>query len=250
MPKRYRQWLFDDNVPKPRTTKFRHERSAKMSSLSSELEHAPPTGDEGPSEAPGEGGSETSGDEDRQSVWESGQVDCGAGSSMDDTNIGAHRSDTPRQQEGSLEWANITESSSTDTSDDDSASMTEDVAKTELDEPLYPGSRITRGESLVLILAHSLRHGATKEATESVLKLLEAHLPEHAALPTSKYLFFKEFLSSHQTMSYHFYCPKCLEYLGSREEEPLRCNTCSVEFDMNTLTKEFSYFLFFILVSK
>ncbi|KAL1414092.1 hypothetical protein MTO96_007730 [Rhipicephalus appendiculatus] len=48
----------------------------------------------------------------------------------------------------------------------------------ELNQPLYPGSRVTVAESLLLVLGHSLRHDASREATESLLNLLNAHLPE------------------------------------------------------------------------
>ncbi|KAH9384337.1 hypothetical protein HPB48_026339 [Haemaphysalis longicornis] len=44
--------------------------------------------------------------------------------------------------------------------------------------PLYPGAKLTRGQSLVMVMAHSLRHHSSKEATESLLRVIEAHLPE------------------------------------------------------------------------
>ncbi|XP_049520158.1 uncharacterized protein LOC125944135 [Dermacentor silvarum] len=65
--------------------------------------------------------------------------------------------------------------------------------KDELDEDLFPGSKVTRAESLLMVMAHSLRHGTSKEATESLLQLLSAHLPEGVAYPTSKYTFFRHF---------------------------------------------------------
>ncbi|XP_037555238.1 uncharacterized protein LOC119431859 [Dermacentor silvarum] len=58
--------------------------------------------------------------------------------------------------------------------------------KDELDENLFPGSKLTKAESLLMVMAHSLRHGCSKEATESLLQLLSAHLPEGVKYPTSK----------------------------------------------------------------
>ncbi|KAK8783547.1 hypothetical protein V5799_010088, partial [Amblyomma americanum] len=117
--------------------------------------------------------------------------------------------------------------------------------RSELDEQLYPGSRLTIGESMVLILGHCLRHNTTKEATESLLKLIEAHVPKEAAIPTSKYIFFKQFTNARESATLHFYCPSCLLYLGERQAQELHCSTCGADFVVDTLKKNESYFLTF-----
>lgn len=77
---------------------------------------------------------------------------------------------------------------------------------------LYPGSQITAGEGRPIIMGHVLRHHESKEATESLLKVIEAHLPESATLPSSKYLFSKEFAGSKAVITQHLYCPGCFSY--------------------------------------
>lgn len=113
----------------------------------------------------------------------------------------------------------------------------------EMSKELYPGSRLTTGESLLLIMGHALRHHASKEATESLLKLIEAHLPENTALPTSRYLFFKEFASSRAVETRHFYCPDCLSYLGKDTGSEMVCEKCSRACDINALAAADSYFV-------
>ncbi|KAH7940936.1 hypothetical protein HPB49_008189 [Dermacentor silvarum] len=76
------------------------------------------------------------------------------------------------------------ESSSLD-EDDGQDERTDQQEQTKMDDPLYPGARISKAESVLLIMAHSLRHSASKEATESVLKLVEAHLPDGTGFPST-----------------------------------------------------------------
>lgn len=104
---------------------------------------------------------------------------------------------------------------------------------------------MTVGESMMLILGHCLRHNATKEATESLLQLIEAHLPKKASIPKSKYLFFRQFTNARESATLHFYCPSCLLYLGESQEQELHCSTCSTCFSVGTLTKDERYFLTF-----
>ncbi|XP_077498938.1 uncharacterized protein LOC144110009 [Amblyomma americanum] len=110
------------------------------------------------------------------------------------------------------------------------------------DQPLYPGSRISVAESLLLIMGHSLRHDSSKAATESLLNLLEAHLPEATLLPTSKYKFFRHFGGSGENRSKHFYCNICLSYIGASEVAQVLCNKCSMQHDVGELLKPSSYF--------
>lgn len=46
-------------------------------------------------------------------------------------------------------------------------------------------------------------------------------------------------------MSYNFFCPNCLSYLGKGVERDFYCEKCHVQLDVNTLSKELSYFLTF-----
>ncbi|XP_075526582.1 uncharacterized protein LOC142558318 [Dermacentor variabilis] len=49
------------------------------------------------------------------------------------------------------------------------------------DEDLFPGAKLTKAESLLMVMAHSLSHGCSKEATENLLQLFSAHLPKGVA---------------------------------------------------------------------
>ncbi|XP_075535137.1 uncharacterized protein LOC142570667 [Dermacentor variabilis] len=62
--------------------------------------------------------------------------------------------------------------------DDDSEPRAGEVSASELEEPLYQDAKLSRSQSLVMVMAHSLRHHSSKEATESLLQLIDAHMPE------------------------------------------------------------------------
>ncbi|KAH7953866.1 hypothetical protein HPB49_013196 [Dermacentor silvarum] len=81
------------------------------------------------------------------------------------------------------------ESSSLD-EDDGQDERTDQQEQTKMDDPLYPGARISKAESVLLIMARSLRHSASKEATESVLKLVEVHLPDGTGFPSTNKIAF------------------------------------------------------------
>ncbi|XP_064469019.1 uncharacterized protein LOC135383534 [Ornithodoros turicata] len=83
----------------------------------------------------------------------------------------------------------------------------------DLDQPLYSGLKLTRRKSLLLILAYSLRHHSSKEATESLLRLVDAHIPDTSTLPLSKYLFYNQFATCTRKHTFHMYCPTCRSYL-------------------------------------
>lgn len=109
-------------------------------------------------------------------------------------------------------------------------------------QELYPGSKITKAESILLIMGHSLRHDVSKEATESLLHLLHAHLPEETVLPCSKHSFFKHFSSPESEKIRHFYCSNCYSYMGATECTTILCEHCSVNHDISALVKSSSYF--------
>lgn len=59
-------------------------------------------------------------------------------------------------------------------------------------DPCSLEPQLTDEESL-LLMAHILRHHNTKEATESLVTLLQFHLPQETLLSAKKYLFEKHF---------------------------------------------------------
>lgn len=114
----------------------------------------------------------------------------------------------------------------------------------DLNEKLYPGCRITRAESLLLIMGHRLRHHATKEATESLLKVIEAHLPQDNDFPLSKYIF-KGFSGSSCTTSLQLYCPSCGSYMGNASctNSDCCCPHCEMSHSTDVLMRSGSYFV-------
>ncbi|XP_077500041.1 uncharacterized protein LOC144110823 [Amblyomma americanum] len=111
-------------------------------------------------------------------------------------------------------------------------------------QPLYPGAQLTKAESILLVMGHSLRHCASKEATESVLKLVEAHLPKGTDFPSTKHTqFFKNFSLSDQKRK-HFYCSACNSYIGELENSALNvsCPYCKKEHCTMTSNAQRCYF--------
>ncbi|XP_037565699.2 uncharacterized protein LOC119445491 [Dermacentor silvarum] len=115
--------------------------------------------------------------------------------------------------------------------------------KDELDENLFPGSKLTKAESLLMVMAHSLRHGCSKEATESLLQLLSAHLPEGVKYPTSKYTFFRHFAGAEKQYAKHFYCSTCSGYIGELPGNDVVCSHCNINHESGSLLKSSSFFL-------
>ena len=58
-----------------------------------------------------------------------------------------------------------------------------------VEETLYPGSNVTKRQSLLLILSFFLRHCLTDAALEDLLLLLNVLLPN--TVPATKYKFYK-----------------------------------------------------------
>lgn len=109
-------------------------------------------------------------------------------------------------------------------------------------QPLFPGAQLTHEESLLLLMAHILRHHNSKEATESLLTILHAHLPQGTELPATKYLFEKYFKKQEQPLETHFYCPTCLAYIGVGGTGEISC-VCGAKHSAKDLLCEGYYFL-------
>lgn len=203
MPKRYPEWMFKDNVPKPRTTQIRHAKQAAqtLDVIQDSIvgQHSVEPGDRVYSELSSD--EETDIRDSCSSSVNNVHINTlrktPYNSSSDDEPSDAFGSTVDNMDSaGSLPEGQRPGGVHSDSSDfltgtgDDEVIPADNCATSELDELLYPGSRLTLGESMMLILGHSLRHHSTKEGTESLLQLIEAHLPKEAAIATSKYLFF------------------------------------------------------------
>ncbi|XP_040070803.2 uncharacterized protein LOC120843478 [Ixodes scapularis] len=152
--------------------------------------------------------------------------------------------------------------SSSEDSSDPSSSDSEDESdaptspnpgsRSELDELLYPAAKLSMAESLLMVMGHSLRHCSSKEATESVLKLIDSHLPKDTKYPTTKYCFFKHFAGSVGRKTRHFYCSSCMGYIGELgpSDGEACCNQCGMKHSENDLVKLLSYFFTLDLASQ
>lgn len=101
-----------------------------------------------------------------------------------------------------------------------------------------------------MVMAHSLRHHSSKEATESLVQLISAHLPEGVPYPTSKYTFFRHFCGAEKEYARHFYCSACTGYIGEVEVENVSCAYCHVDHTLKELTKSSSFFFVMDLKSQ
>ncbi|KAK8761880.1 hypothetical protein V5799_026853 [Amblyomma americanum] len=110
-------------------------------------------------------------------------------------------------------------------------------------QPLFPGAQLNHHESLLLVMAHSLRHHNSKKATESLLALLHSHLPKGSELPATKYMFEKYFRDQEQAITSHFYCSTCRKYIGVADEGDDVFCSCGLKHSAKVLQKEGSYFV-------
>ncbi|XP_064478968.1 uncharacterized protein LOC135392193 [Ornithodoros turicata] len=232
--KRYRRWLFHPGEDIPQSTLYRWGNEPDQPSTSQSNTDAPDTSPSISDEMP------TQPDTD---LLQTRRSDDGSPSEDERNGDNTATARTPPSKDNSSDDL----SSVSDDEELRGAHATSDASGShqddELNSELYPGSQLSKGESLLLIMGHALRHHTSKEATESLLKLLQAHLPESAAIPTSKYLFFKEFTGSKGMRTEHYYCSRCLAYLGRGDDSEVMCEKCQQTYSISTLTKKGHYFL-------
>lgn len=88
-------------------------------------------------------------------------------------------------------------------------------------------------------MSYVLRNNFRGKALTHLLELFNLMFP--GLIPRSHYLFHKEFGGSSQS-EVHFYCEKCLAYLGISADCPSYCTFCNTVFDANTSLKKGFYF--------
>ncbi|KAH7985680.1 hypothetical protein HPB49_026311 [Dermacentor silvarum] len=172
--KRYKKYLYDSACEVPVRTKCRRK------ALDDE-------------NGGGGGTSASDSDEDSRSAHErrSESTCCDRGSSLPSSPLADSSCDDESfsdiaenafvcSNDGNINAADTLRYDSSSSEDEESNQGTEEAEQTrnELDGPLYPESKLSRGQSLVMVMAHSLRHHSSKEATESLLKVIDAHMPQ------------------------------------------------------------------------
>ncbi|XP_051980837.1 uncharacterized protein LOC127642200 [Xyrauchen texanus] len=109
------------------------------------------------------------------------------------------------------------------------------------EEKIYPNAKITNEESLLSILAYSLRHTTSKVALSDLLDLINLHCPDSTnGVPDSLYKFMKSFHCD--TFEVQYICPSCQYFFGN--EIPTHCASCNgAPGDMENLIKSGSVFI-------
>ena len=121
-----------------------------------------------------------------------------------------------------------------DSEDDNNETLIHD------DPPPFPGCPLTLSESLISVLALTLRHIITGVLLASILQLVHMHSPEPNHCVESLYMFKKYFEHLKSPVNRHFYCTNCLRNL---ENQNLQCPHCL------DLTKT-NYFMTISLISQ
>ncbi|KAH7933298.1 hypothetical protein HPB49_011232 [Dermacentor silvarum] len=180
--KRYKKYLYDSACEVPVRTKCRRK------ALDDE-------------NGGGGGTSASDSDEDSRSAHErrSESTCCDRGSSLPSSPLADSSCDDESfsdiaenafvcSNDGNINAADTLRYDSSSSEDEESNQGTEEAEQTrnELDGPLYPESKLSRGQSLVMVMAHSLRHHSSKEATESLLKVIDAHMPQVERQPAKR----------------------------------------------------------------
>lgn len=105
-----------------------------------------------------------------------------------------------------------------------------------LNKPLTNSLRISKFETLVMVLHLAMRHGMTDVFVEDLLHFVNVIVGEPNAIPDSKFLFNKLF-SAGSKPSIQFYCPDCELYLGLSTgfSEVVGCKQCGKEHTVASL---------------
>lgn len=105
---------------------------------------------------------------------------------------------------------------------------------------LYEGSRITIDEAVFDLLNLYAKHDLTKATLEESLKIQLKILPENNLMPKTVYRLLQHVkqIAPPCTVTKHYYCKNCFEYIGSNIEI-LKCPTCNAEKCKDTFFFEF-----------
>ena len=95
-------------------------------------------------------------------------------------------------------------------------------------QPLYSGATITLMESMLLILAYSMKHNLTGVALADLLMLISLHCLAPNLCRTTLYLFNKFFGDLRSPVVFHKFCGRC--YFLIEGDTPLECSIC--KFDL------------------
>lgn len=97
-----------------------------------------------------------------------------------------------------------------------------------LNLPLHPNLSVSKFEVLLMILHLSMRHRMTDVFLEHLFSFVDQIVGVENSLGTSKYLFKKLFQFGRKPV-FHFFCPKCIIYLGIEDSFSSGSVVCPTE---------------------
>ncbi|XP_077262674.1 uncharacterized protein LOC143897709 [Temnothorax americanus] len=104
---------------------------------------------------------------------------------------------------------------------------------------LYEGCNLSKEESKMLLVSLALRHQLTDVALESLVQVIDCHLPRtHHG---SKYLLLKSLPESKACK--YYYCPECYTILNSCIDNRMKCEVCTTIYKKKYLDKKNNYFI-------
>ncbi|XP_066925533.1 uncharacterized protein [Clytia hemisphaerica] len=92
------------------------------------------------------------------------------------------------------------------------------------DQPIYDGARLTLSVSIMLILTFIMRHHLTGVAVDDLIALIEAHMIVPNLCKTTMKLIRRFFAKVRENVVFHYFCGKCLVYIGLEDKSCAICN--------------------------
>uniref|UniRef100_A0A7M5V4G6 Uncharacterized protein n=1 Tax=Clytia hemisphaerica TaxID=252671 RepID=A0A7M5V4G6_9CNID len=89
--------------------------------------------------------------------------------------------------------------------------------------PIFEGSSLTLSVSIMLIMTFVMRHHISGVALIDLLSLIEVHMVSNNIFQTSIKFIRKAFTRARGAITLHYFCRKCLTYVG---KEDIECNVC------------------------
>ncbi|KAJ8313371.1 hypothetical protein KUTeg_009075 [Tegillarca granosa] len=100
------------------------------------------------------------------------------------------------------------------------------------EKPLYSGSNLTLGASMLLIINFVLKYSLTGEGLCHLLELINLHCPSECILPRTKRQFWKWFEDVKQPLKFHKYCTNCHLVLSESDIKRGVCPNVSCRKDL------------------
>src|SRR5437870_2057417 len=111
-----------------------------------------------------------------------------------------------------------------------------------MDEVIFPGSTLTRGQLFVLFFGLTVRHNLNKFVIRDLLTLLNIVIP--GCIQKNIY-FWDKFLGQDVSIDTHVLCKVCQDYICKYDENSAAdfCSSCNTPVDCQSLISDGSFFL-------